>query len=105
MKTHFMGSHRSTSAIQEHVKTCTILDEPEKIKPNWSVLTNQPSVIISSYDTALLSAGERYVHLHGPSRLSVLNNFSIMTVAKHIMTLSRNFFFFNVFRITLQVVL
>ena len=36
------------------------------------------------YSTALLNAVEHSVHLHGPSRL--VNYFSIMTVAKHIMT-------------------
>ena len=42
--------HRSTSAIPEHVKKCTILDEQEKkINPNWSILSNQQPVIISSY--------------------------------------------------------
>ena len=38
------------------------------------------------YYTALLNAVERSVHLHGPSRLPVVNYFSIMTVAMHIMT-------------------
>ena len=42
--------HRSTSAIQEPVKKFTILDEEEKkINPNWSILSNQQPVIISSY--------------------------------------------------------
>ena len=34
---------------------------------------------------ALLNTVERSVHLHGPSRLPVVNYFSIMTVAMHIM--------------------
>ena len=38
------------------------------------------------YYTALLNAVECSVHLHGPSRLPVVNYFSIMTVAMHIMT-------------------
>ena len=38
------------------------------------------------YSTALLSAVERSVHLHGPSRLPMVNYFSIMTVAKNIMS-------------------
>ena len=38
------------------------------------------------YYTALLNAVERSVHLYGPSRLPVVNYFSIMTVAKPIMT-------------------
>ena len=41
---------------------------------------------ISVYYTALLNAVECSVHLHGPSRLSAVNYFSIMTVAQHIMT-------------------
>ena len=45
-----MKCHSSTSAIQEHVKKCTILDDPEKkINPNWTILSNQQPVIISSY--------------------------------------------------------
>ena len=40
--------HRST--IQEHVKKCTIQDDPEKkINPNWSILSNLQPVIISRY--------------------------------------------------------
>ena len=40
--------HRST--IQEHVKKCTILDDQEKkINPKWSILSNKPPVIVSSY--------------------------------------------------------
>ena len=40
--------HRSISAIQEHVKKCSILGDPEKkINTNWSVLSNQQLVIIS----------------------------------------------------------
>ena len=40
--------HRST--IQEHVKKCTIQDDPEKkINPNKSILSNQQPVIISRY--------------------------------------------------------
>ena len=32
------------------MKKCTILDDPEKqINPNWSILSNQQPVIISSY--------------------------------------------------------
>ena len=42
--------HRSTSAIQEHVKKCTIQDDPEKkINPNWIILSNLKPVIISRY--------------------------------------------------------
>ena len=42
--------HSSTSAIQEHVKKCTILDDPKKkINPYWSILSNQQLVIISRY--------------------------------------------------------
>ena len=41
---------------------------------------------ITVYYAALLDAVERSVHLHGPSRLPVVNYFSIMTVAMHIMT-------------------
>ena len=45
-----MECHSSTSAIQEHVKKCTILDDPEKkINPYWSILSNQQLVIISRY--------------------------------------------------------
>ena len=45
-----MKCHSSTSAIQEHVKKCTILDDPEKkINPYWSILSNQQLVIISRY--------------------------------------------------------
>ena len=45
-----MKCHRSTSVIQEHVKKCTILDDPKKkINPYWSILSNQQPVIISSY--------------------------------------------------------
>ena len=40
--------HRST--IQEHVKKCTIQDDPEKkINPNWIILSNLKPVIISRY--------------------------------------------------------
>ena len=40
--------HRST--IQEHVKKCTIQDDPEKkINPNWIILSNLKTVIISRY--------------------------------------------------------
>ena len=40
--------HRNT--IQEHVKKCTIQDDPEKkINPNWSILSNLQPVIISRY--------------------------------------------------------
>ena len=35
------------------------------------------------YYTALFNAVEHSVHLHGPSRLPVVNYFSIMTVAMH----------------------
>ena len=42
--------HLSISAIQEHVKKCTILGDPEKkINTNWSILSNQQPVIISRY--------------------------------------------------------
>ena len=42
--------HRSTRAIQEHVKKCTILDDQEKkINPKWSILSNQQPVIVSRY--------------------------------------------------------
>ena len=34
------------------------------------------------YYTALLNAVERSIHLHGPSRLPVVNYFSIMTAVK-----------------------
>ena len=45
-----MECHSSTSAIQEHVKKCTILDDPEKkINPYWSILSNQQLDIISRY--------------------------------------------------------
>ena len=45
-----MKCHSSTSAIQEHVKKFTILDDPEKkINPYWSILSNQQLVIISRY--------------------------------------------------------
>ena len=45
-----MKCHSSTSAIQEHVKKCTILDDPEKkINPYWSILSNQQPDIISRY--------------------------------------------------------
>ena len=45
-----MECHSSTSAIQEHVKNCTILDDQEmKINPNWSILSNQQPVIVSRY--------------------------------------------------------
>ena len=45
-----MKCHSSTSAIQEHVKKCTILDDPEKkMNPYWSILSNQQLVIISRY--------------------------------------------------------
>ena len=40
---------------------------------------------MNAYYTALLNAAERSVHLHGPSRLPVVNYFSIITIAKHIM--------------------
>ena len=46
---------------------------------------------------ALLSAMERSVHLHGPSRLPVVNYFSIMTVAKHIMAAVKESEFFMSF--------
>ena len=40
--------HRST--IQEHVKKCTIQDDPEKKNnSNWSILSNLQPVIISRY--------------------------------------------------------
>ena len=48
----------------------------------------RPEIIVNYY-TALLNAVERSIHLHGPSRLPVVNYFSIMTVAMHIITLSR----------------
>ena len=42
--------HCSTSAIQEHVKKCTILDDPKKkINLYWSILSNQKPVIMSRY--------------------------------------------------------
>ena len=42
--------HCSTSAIQEHVKNYTILDDQEKtLNPNWSILSNQKPVIMSRY--------------------------------------------------------
>ena len=42
--------HHSTSAIQEHVKKCIILGDPEKkINPNRTMLSNQQPVIISRY--------------------------------------------------------
>ena len=45
-----MKCHSSTSTIQEHVKKCTILDDPEKkINPYWRILSNQQLVIISRY--------------------------------------------------------
>ena len=45
-----MKCHRSTSVIQEHVKKCTILDDPKKkINPYWSILSNQQLDIISRY--------------------------------------------------------
>jgi hypothetical protein len=45
-----MKCHSSTSAIQEHVKKCTILDDPEKkINPYWRILSNQQPDIISRY--------------------------------------------------------
>ena len=42
--------------------------------------------IMYVYYTALLNAVKRSVSLHGPSQLPVVNYFSIMTVAMHIMT-------------------
>ena len=56
------------------------------------------------YYTALLKAVERSVHWHGPSRLPVVNYFSIMTVTKHIMTAAKEGGVIHVFRITPQVV-
>ena len=58
---------------------------------DWSVFVgvlrlNLKPNVIDCYYTALLSAVERSVHLHGPDRLLVVNHFSIMTVAQHIMT-------------------
>ena len=45
-----MKCHSSTSAIQEHVKKYTILDDPEKkINPCWRILYNQQLDIISRY--------------------------------------------------------
>ena len=45
-----MKCHSSTSTIQEHVKKCTILDDPKKkINPYWSILSNQQPDIISRY--------------------------------------------------------
>ena len=42
------------------------------------------------------SAGERSIHLHGHSRFPVVNFFSIMAVAKHIMTVVKESGFFHV---------
>ena len=53
------------------------------------------------YYTALLNAVECSVHLRMPSRRQVVNYFSIMTVAKHIMTAVKES---HVFCVTLQVV-
>ena len=47
-----------------------------------------------------LNTVERSVHLHGPSRLPVVNYFAIMTVAKHIMTAVKES---HVFRINPRV--
>ena len=55
------------------------------------------------YYTALLNVVERFVHLHGPSRLPVVNYFSIMTVAKH-MTAVKESGVIHIFCITPQVV-
>ena len=60
----------------------------------------QTCIITYIYYTALLNAVERSVHLHGPSRLPVVNCFSIMTVAMHIMTTVK---VTHVFRINLCV--
>ena len=54
------------------------------------------------YHTALLSA-VCSVHLHGPSWLPVVNYFSIMTVAKHIITAVKESGFFHFFCITPHV--
>ena len=56
---------------------------------------------IGVYYVDLLNAVERSVHLHGPSRLQVVNYFSIMPIAMHIMTAVKES---HVFRITPQVV-
>ena len=56
--------------------------------------------VICFYYTALLNPVECSVHLHGPSRLPVVNCFSIMTVAMHIMTTVK---VTRVFRINLCV--
>ena len=55
------------------------------------ILCSSPSYCGMLYNilfnyTALLNAVERSVHWHGPSRLPVVNYFSIMAVAKDIMT-------------------
>ena len=54
-----------------------------------------------AYYTAPFNAVDCSVHLHGPSRLPAVNCFSIMTVAKHIMTTAKDS---HVFRITPQEV-
>ena len=56
------------------------------------------------YYTALLNAVERSIHFHGPSRLPVVNYFSIMTIAKHIISTVKESGGIHVFRITPQVV-
>ena len=58
---------------------------------------------IINYYTALLSAAERSVYL--PSRLPLVNYFSIITVANHIMTaVKESGFFFTSLVINPQVV-
>ena len=52
-----------------------------------------------AYYTALLSAVERSIHLHGPSRLPVVN--FLVTVAKHMMTTVKESGVIHVFRIIL----
>ena len=56
------------------------------LKINLNLNPFSGRVLFLSYSTALLSAVERSVHLHGPSRLPVVNYVSILTVAMHIMT-------------------
>ena len=58
-------------------------------------------LVIIIYYTALLNAVERSIHLRGPSRLPVVNNFSRMTVVMHIMTAVKER---HVSRMTAQVV-
>ena len=44
------------------------------------MIINVVLVVTLAYYTALLNTVERSIHLHGPSRIPVVNYFSIMTV-------------------------